>query len=154
MDFRKFKNININVKNVDIKINPTVWDSQPVLYNNTVVIDGTSHNITVVRCGYIGLVFLLVDNQPTFQLYGSHQTIAENIGSLNLSDEIIHQINRFIEYNDWKIISAVLYRRYKKNGVIAMEKIIIYSNGTKILIIGNAINTDLLCEYIHIVNQY
>lgn len=32
-----------------------------------------------------------------------------------------------------------------------MEKIIIYSNGTKILIIGNAINTDLLCEYIHIV---
>lgn len=100
MDFRKFKNININVKNVDIKINPTVWDSQPILYSNTVVIDGTSHNITVVRCGYIGLVFLLVDNQPTFQLYGSHQTIAENIGSLNLSDEIIHQINRFIEYND------------------------------------------------------
>ena len=32
-----------------------------------------------------------------------------------------------------------------------MEKIIIYSNGTKILIVGNAINTDLLCEYIHIV---
>ena len=88
MDFRRFK------------INPTVWDSQPVLYSNTVVIDGTSHNITVVRCGYIGLVFLLVDNQPTFQLYGSHRTIVENIGSLNLSDEIIHQINRFIEYND------------------------------------------------------
>ena len=32
-----------------------------------------------------------------------------------------------------------------------MEKIIIYSNDTKILIVGNAINTDLLCEYIHIV---
>lgn len=32
-----------------------------------------------------------------------------------------------------------------------MEKIIIYSNGTKNLIVGNAINTDLLCEYIHIV---
>lgn len=34
---------------------------------------------------------------------------------------------------------------------IKMDKIIIYSNGTKILIVGNAINTDLLCEYIHIV---
>lgn len=34
-----------------------------------------------------------------------------------------------------------------------MEKIIIYSNGTKILIVGNAINTDLLCEYIHIVYE-
>lgn len=100
MDFSKFKNININVKNVDIKINPTVWDSQPVLYSNTVVIDGTSHNITVVRCGYIGLAFLLVDNQPTFQLYGSHQTIAENLDGLGLTSDVRHQINRYIEYND------------------------------------------------------
>lgn len=100
MDFKRFKNININVKNVDIKINPTVWDKQPILYSVSCNIDGIPHKIDVVRCGYIGLVFLLVDNQPTFQLYGSHQTIEENIGSLNLSDEIIHQINRFIEYND------------------------------------------------------
>lgn len=32
-----------------------------------------------------------------------------------------------------------------------MEKIIIYFNDNEILIVGNAINTDLLCEYIHIV---
>lgn len=100
MDFRKFKNININVKNVDIKINPTVWDSQPVLYSNTVVIDGTSHNITVVRCGYIGLVFLLVDKQPTVQLYGTKKTVSENLNSLGLTDDVRQKIQSFAEYND------------------------------------------------------
>lgn len=32
-----------------------------------------------------------------------------------------------------------------------MKKIIIYSHSNRILLIGNAIDTDLLCEYIHIV---
>lgn len=32
-----------------------------------------------------------------------------------------------------------------------MEKILIYENNNRILIVGNAIDTDLLCEYIHIV---
>ena len=32
-----------------------------------------------------------------------------------------------------------------------MEKIIIYEHNGKILIIANAIDVDLLCEYIHIV---
>lgn len=100
MDFRKFRDININVKNVDIKINPTVWDSQPVLYSNTVVIDGTSHNITVVRCGYIGLIFLLVDSQPTVQLYGTKKTILENLNSLGVSDEITSHILKYAEYSD------------------------------------------------------
>lgn len=32
-----------------------------------------------------------------------------------------------------------------------MEKILIYAKNNNILIVANAINTDLLCEYIHIV---
>lgn len=100
MDFKRFKNININVKNVDIKINPTIWDRQPLLYNGTDTIDGTRHNIAVIRCGYIGLIFLLVDNQPTIQLYGSHQTISENLNSISLSDTVKQQILKFVEYND------------------------------------------------------
>lgn len=100
MDFKRFKNININVKNVDIKINPTIWDKQPTLYSSTVVIDSTKHRIDITRCGYIGLIFLLVDSQPTFQLYGNKQTIRENIHSLNLSNEIAVQILKFAEYND------------------------------------------------------
>jgi hypothetical protein len=100
MDFRKFKNININVKNVDIKINPTIWDRQPILYSGTDIIDGICHNINVIRCGYLGLTFLLIDNQPTFQLYGSHRTITENMNCIGLSNDVIHQINRYIEYND------------------------------------------------------
>lgn len=100
MDFRKFRDININVKNVDIKINPTQWDKQPTLYSGVANIDGAPHKIDVVRCGYIGLVFLLVDSQPTVQLYGSRQTIAENIDCLSLPSDIRCQINKFIEYND------------------------------------------------------
>lgn len=100
MDFARFKNININVKNVDIKINPTIWDKQSALYSGTTVIDGARHTITVVRCGYIGLIFLLVDNQPTIQLYGSHQTISENLNSISLSDTVKQQILKFVEYND------------------------------------------------------
>ena len=100
MDFKRFKNLNVNIKNIDVKINPTIWDKQPTLYSSVVNIDGVSHKIDVVRCGYLGLTFLLVDSQPTFQLYGSRQTIAENINSIGLSDEITHQIEKYIEYND------------------------------------------------------
>lgn len=100
MDFRKFRDININVKNVDIKINSSVWDKQPALYNNSVIIDGALHKINVMRCGYIGLTFLLVDSQPTVQLYGSRQTITENMDSLGLPKKIVSQILEFAEYND------------------------------------------------------
>ena len=52
MDFRKFKNLNVNIKNIDVKINCSVWDRQPILYNGTDTIDGIRHTITVTRCGY------------------------------------------------------------------------------------------------------
>lgn len=100
MDFSKFRDIKINVKKIDVRINPTVWDKQPILYSGTVIIDSSRHTITVVRCGFLGLPFLLVDNQPTIQLYGSHQTIAENMDCLGLTSDVRHQINRYIEYND------------------------------------------------------
>lgn len=100
MDFRKFRDININVKNVDIKINPTIWDKQPTLHSSTVVIDGTQHNITIVRCGYLGLKFLLIDCQPTVQLYGTKKTISENLNSLGLTDDVRQKIQSFAEYND------------------------------------------------------
>lgn len=100
MDFKRFKNININVKNVDIKINPTIWDRQPILYSARCNIDGVPHKIEVVRCGYIGLIFLLVDSQPTFQLYGSKKTISENMDCLGLPENILLQILKFAEYND------------------------------------------------------
>lgn len=100
MDFTKFKNLNVNIKNIDIKINSSVWDRQPILYSGTDIIDGTRHNIAVTRCGYIGLTFLLVDNQPTFQLYGSKQTITENLDSLGLTYTVRQQILKFVEYND------------------------------------------------------
>lgn len=102
MDFKRFKNININVKNVDIKINPTIWDRQPILYSGTDTIDGIRHIITVTRCGYIGLTFLLVDYQPTVQLYGTKKTISENLNSLGLTDDVRQNIERYIEYNDWE----------------------------------------------------
>lgn len=100
MDFRKFKNLNVSINNVDIRINPTTWDKQPTLYSSTVVIDGTNHNVSVVRCGYLGLKFLLIDSQPTIQLYGTKNTIHENINSLGLSDTVRHQILKCAEYND------------------------------------------------------
>jgi hypothetical protein len=100
MDFRKFRDININVKNVDIKINSSVWDKQPALYNNSVTIDGASHKINVVRCGYLGLIFLLIDGQPTVQLYGTKKTISENLNSLDLTDDVRQKIQSFAEYND------------------------------------------------------
>lgn len=100
MDFKRFKNINVNIKNIDVKINPTVWDSQPTLYSSTVVIDGTQHNIAIVRCGYLGLKFLLIDSQPTVQLYGNKQTISENMDCLGLPENIVLQILKFAEYND------------------------------------------------------
>lgn len=100
MDFKRFKNININVKNVDIKINPTIWDRQPILYSVSCNIDSVPHKIDVVRCGYIGLIFLLVDSQPTVQLYGTKKTISENMDCLGLPENILLQILKFAEYND------------------------------------------------------
>lgn len=100
MDFKRFKNINVNIKNIDVKINPTIWDKQPILYSNTDTIDGITHNICVVRCGYLGLIFLLVDSQPTVQLYGTKKTISENLNSLGLTDDVRQQIEQYVEYND------------------------------------------------------
>lgn len=100
MDFKRFKNINVNIKNIDVKINPTIWDKQPTLYNISCNIDGINHRIDIVRCGYIGLIFLLVDGQPTFQLYGSKKTISENMDCLGLPENIVPQILKFAEYND------------------------------------------------------
>lgn len=100
MDFKKFKNLNVNIKNIDVKINSSVWDRQPILYNGTVIIDGIRHIITVTRCGYIGLIFLLVDNQPTVQLYGTKKTVSENLNSLGLTDDVRQQIEQYVEYND------------------------------------------------------
>lgn len=100
MDFKKFKNLNVNIKNIDVKINPTIWDKQPTLYSGVVNIDGVSHKIDVVRCGYLGLIFLLVDSQPTVQLYGTKKNIAENLNSLGLTDDVRQKIQSFAEYND------------------------------------------------------
>lgn len=100
MDFKKFKNLNVNIKNIDVKINSSVWDRQPILYNGTDTIDGIRHIITVMRCGYIGLIFLLVDNQPTVQLYGTKKTVSENLNSLGLTDDVRQKIQSFAEYND------------------------------------------------------
>lgn len=100
MDFKKFKNLNVNIKNIDVKINQSVWDKQPILYSNTDTIDGITHNICVVRCGYLGLIFLLVDSQPTVQLYGTKKTISENLNSLGVSDEITSHILKYAEYSD------------------------------------------------------
>lgn len=100
MDFRKFRDINVNVKSVDIRINPTQWDKQPTLYSGVANIDGALHKIDVVRCGYIGLTFLLVDSQPTVQLYGTKKTILENLNSLGVSDEITSHILKYAEYSD------------------------------------------------------
>lgn len=100
MDFRKFKNLNVNIKNIDVKINQSIWDKQPILYSNTDTIDGITHSICVVRCGYLGLKFLLIDSQPTVQLYGTKKTILENLNSLGVSDEITSHILKYAEYSD------------------------------------------------------
>lgn len=100
MNFKRFKNLNVNIKNIDVKINPTIWDRQPTLYSGVANIDSVSHKIDVVRCGYIGLVFLLVDSQPTVQLYGTKKTISENLNSLGLTDDVRQKIQSFAEYND------------------------------------------------------
>lgn len=100
MDFRKFKNLNVNIKNIDIKLNTGVFDRYTPAYSTTAKFDGCTHKISILRCGYLGLAFLLVDDVPTFQLYGSRKTIGENLNSLNLSNDIVTQINRFVEYND------------------------------------------------------
>lgn len=100
MNFKRFKNLNVNIKNIDVKINPTIWDRQPTLYSGVANIDSVSHKIDVVRCGYIGLVFLLVDSQPTVQLYGTKKTISENLNSLGLTDDVRQKIQSFAEYSD------------------------------------------------------
>ena len=100
MDFSKFKDVNINVKKITVKLNTGMFDLYTPTYSTTAKIDGCTHKISVLRCGYLGLAFLIVDDVPTFQLYGSHKTIGENLNSLNLSNDIVTQINRFVEYND------------------------------------------------------
>ena len=100
MDFRKYKDININVKNVNIKLNTGIFDRYTPAYSANVKFDGCTHKVSVLRCGYLGLGFLLIDDVPTFQLYGSHQTIAENMNCLGLPYDIRQHINRYIEYND------------------------------------------------------
>lgn len=100
MDFSKFRDVNVTVKKINIKLNTGLFDMYTPLYNTVVKIDGCNHKLSVLRCGYLGLIFLLVDNVPTIQLYGSHKTISENLCSLGLSDNVLHRINRYIEYND------------------------------------------------------
>ena len=100
MDFSKFRDVNVTVKKINIKLNTGLFDMYTPLYNTVVKIDGCNHKLSVLRCGYLGLTFLLVDNVPTIQLYGSHKTISENLCSLGLSDNVLHRINRYIEYND------------------------------------------------------
>lgn len=100
MDFKRFKDVNINVKKITVKLNTGVFDMYTPLYSTVVKIDGCKHRISVLRCGYIGLNFLLVDDVPTFQMYGSHQTISENMDCLGLPENIVPQILKFAEYND------------------------------------------------------
>lgn len=100
MDFSKFKDVDINVKKINIKLNTGIFDMYTPLYSTVVKIDGCKHKMSVLRCGYIGLKFLLIDDVPTLQMYGSHQTISENLNSLGLSDDIKQQIGRYAEYND------------------------------------------------------
>ena len=100
MDFSRFKDVNINVKKITVKLNNGVFDMYTPLYSTVVKIDGCKHRISVLRCGYIGLKFLLVDEVPTFQMYGSHQTILENMDCLGLPENIVSQILKFAEYND------------------------------------------------------
>lgn len=100
MDFSKFKDVNINIKKVNIKLNTGIFDRYTPAYSTTVKFDGYTHKVSVLRCGYLGLAFLLVDDVPTFQLYGSHRTISENLNSLGLSENILPQILKFAEYND------------------------------------------------------
>lgn len=100
MDFSKFKDVNTNVKKITVKLNSGVFDMYAPTYSTTAKIDGCTHKISILRCGYLGLAFLLVGGEPTFQLYGSHKTIGENLDSLGITDDLRHQINRYIEYND------------------------------------------------------
>ena len=100
MDFSKFRDVNVTVKKINIKLSTGLFDMYTPLYNTVVKIDGCNHKLSVLRCGYLGLAFLLVDNVPTIQLYGSHKTISENIRSLGLPENIVPQILKFAEYND------------------------------------------------------
>jgi hypothetical protein len=100
MDFSKFKDVNINVKKITVKLNTGIFDMYTPLYSTVVKIDGCKHIISVLRCGYIGLKFLLVDDVPTFQMYGSHQTISENLNSLGLTNDVRQKLQSYVEYND------------------------------------------------------
>lgn len=100
MDFSKFKDVNINIKKITVKLNTGMFDMYTPTYSTTAKIDGCTHKITVLRCGYLGLAFLLVDDVPTIQLYGSRQTIAEGMNCLGLPKNIVSQILEFAEYND------------------------------------------------------
>lgn len=100
MDFSRFKDVNINIKKINIKLNTGLFDRYTPAYSATVKFDGCTHKVSVLRCGYLGLVFLIVDDVPTIQLYGSRQTIAENMNCLGLPKNIVSQILKFAEYND------------------------------------------------------
>lgn len=100
MDFKRFKDVNINVKNINIKLNTGAFDRYTPAYIATVKFDGCIHKISVLRCGYLGLAFLIVDDVPTIQLYGSRKTITENMDCLGLPENIVPQILKFAEYND------------------------------------------------------
>lgn len=100
MDFKRFKDVNINVKKITVKLNTGAFDMYTPLYSTVVKFDGCTHKISILRCGYLGLTFLLIDDVPTFQMYGSHQTISENTRSLGLPENIVPQILKFAEYND------------------------------------------------------
>lgn len=100
MDFSKFKDVNINVKKITIKLNTGAFDMYTPLYSTAVKFDGCTHKVSVLRCGYLGLAFLIVDDVPTFQLYGSKKTISENMDCLGLPKNIVPQILKFAEYND------------------------------------------------------
>lgn len=100
MDFSKLRDVNVTVKKINIKLNTGLFDMYTPLYNTVVKIDGCNHKLSLLRCGYLGLAFLLVDNVPTIQLYGSHKTILENMDCLGLPENIVLQILKFAEYND------------------------------------------------------
>lgn len=100
MDFSKFKDVNINIKKITVKLNTGVFDRYTPAYSAAVKFDGCTHKVSVLRCGYLGLAFLIVDDVPTFQLYGSKKTISENMDCLGLPKNIVPQILKFAEYND------------------------------------------------------
>ena len=65
----------------------------------------------------------------------------------------IHQYINLRNLTIKKTISAVLNRRYKKKRGLKMNRILIYSNNSSILIVGNANNVDLISEYYSLIKD-